>query len=95
MKELRYSGLANFIVAMNTAEEELRKRWATAGEGLIYWTSVYPKQKKMLQSQTRFHSYQEFITRQIDDQILDELNSKFDDMRSKNKTAYRKFVRSL
>jgi len=95
MKDIRYSGFANFIVAMNAAEEELRKRWATVGKGLIYWINEYPKQQKILQSQTKFYSPYELIARQRDDEILNALSSKFDDVRLKNKITYRKFVKSL
>ncbi len=95
MKDIRYSGFANFIVAMNAAGEELRKRWATVGKGLIYWINVYPKQRKILQSQTRFYSPLEVISKRLDDEILNALSSKFEDVRFKNKNTYRKFVRSL
>ena len=95
MKDIRYSEIANFIVAMNAAGEELRKRWSNVGDGLLYWINKYSKQQKILQSQKRFHLPQELITRRRDDEILNALSSKFDDVRLKNKTSYRKFVRSL
>lgn len=94
MHDLRFNGLAQLIVALSY---DVSPRLKKLGEGFLYWTEQFPKEKQMLQSQERFHSVGEIVANEIDQEILNECKIE-NNIVEKRKRAHRdfhKFVRSL
>lgn len=94
MHDLRFNGLAQLIVALSyDASPRLKK----LGEGFLYWTEQFPKEKQMLQSQERFHSVGEIVANEIDQEILNEckFENNIVEKRRRSSQGFHDFVRTL
>ena len=94
MHDLRFNGLAQLIVALSyDVSPKLKK----LGEGFLYWTKQFPKEKQMLQSQARFHSIGEMIANEIDQEILNEckFENNMVEKRRRSSQDFHEFVRTL
>ena len=94
MYDLRFNGLAQLIVALS---HDVSLRLKKLGEGFLYWTEQFPKEKQMLQSQARFHSIGEIVANEIDQKILNEckFENNIVEKRRRSSQDFRKFVRTL
>ncbi|OYS45434.1 hypothetical protein CBF86_10540 [Limosilactobacillus reuteri] len=94
MGDLRFNGLAQLIVALG---HDVSPRLKKLGEGFLYWSEQFPKEKQMLQSQARFHSIGEMIANKIDQEILNECKFENNIVEKSRRSSqdFRKFVRTL
>ena len=82
------------IVALSC---EVSHRLKKLGEGFLYWTEQFPKEKQMLQSQERFHSVGEIVANEIDQEILNEckFENNIVEKRRRSSQDFHDFVRTL
>lgn len=94
MHDLRFNGLAHLIVALSY---DVSPRLKKLGEGFLYWTEQFPKEKQMLQSQERFHSVGEIVANEIDQEILNEckFENNIVEKRRRSSQDFHDFVRTL
>lgn len=94
MHDLRFNGLAQLIVALSY---DVSPRLKKIGEGFLYWTEQFPKEKQMLQSQERFHSVGEIAANEIDQEILNEckFENNIVEKRRRSSQDFHEFVRTL
>lgn len=94
MHDLRFNGLAQLIVALSY---DVSPRLKKLGEGFLYWTEQFPKEKQMLQSQERFHSIGEIVANEIDQEILNEckFENNIVEKRRRSSQDFHEFVRTL
>ena len=94
MYDLRLNGLAQLTGALS---HDVSLRLKKLGEGFLYWTEQFPKEKQMLQSQERFHSIGEKVANEIDQKILNEckFENNIVEKRRRSSQDFRKFVRTL
>ena len=94
MHDLRFNGLAQLIVALSY---DVSPRLKKIGEGFLYWTEQFSKDKQMLQSQERFHSIGEIVANKIDQKILNEckFENNIVEKRRRSSQDFHDFVRTL
>lgn len=94
MHDLRFNGLVQLIVALSY---DVSPRLKKLGEGFLYWTEQFPKEKQMLQSQERFHSIGEIVANEIDQEIPNEckIENNIVEKRRRSSQDFHEFVRTL
>ncbi|MRH08416.1 hypothetical protein GIX81_02950 [Lactobacillus reuteri] len=94
MHDLRFNGLAQLIVALSY---DVSPRLKKFGEGFLYWTEQFSKEKQMLESQERFHSIGEIVANKIDQKILNEckFENNIVEKRRRSSQDFHDFVRTL